>query len=32
VCSSDLGDGPPDRPGTVVTLVIPIQPPQVGTG
>jgi two-component sensor histidine kinase len=26
------GDGPPDRPGTVVALSLPIQPPQVGTG
>jgi two-component sensor histidine kinase len=26
------GEGPSERPGTVVTLTIPIQPPQVGTG
>jgi two-component system, sensor histidine kinase PdtaS len=26
------GDGPPDRPGTIVELTLPIQPPQVGTG
>jgi len=26
------GDGPPDRPGTLVVLSLPIQPPQVGTG
>ena len=26
------GDGPGDRPGTVVALTLPIQPPQVGTG
>ncbi|HEY8543866.1 MAG TPA: sensor histidine kinase [Acidimicrobiales bacterium] len=26
------GDGPADRPGTVVELTLPIQPPQVGTG